>query len=119
MADGLCVLRIIDPDDYPARVRFTRIFVVVSLVLYALMYALFENPPMMLIISSMISVAVYPALGLGTLYLRYHAVDSRILPSKFTTVWLWVCGLALAVIAPAAALFAFALERGWIGFGRG
>ena len=114
LADGLSVMGIIDPRDYPARVRFTRIFVVVALVLYTLTYAFFENPPVMLMISSMVSVAIYPVLGLGTLYLRYREVDSRIRPSLVTTLWLWVCGLALAIISPAAALFALALDRGWI-----
>jgi len=114
LADGLSVMGIIDPRDYPARVRFTRIFVVVALVLYTLTYAFFENPPVMLMIASMVSVAIYPVLGLGTLYLRYREVDSRIRPGPVTTLWLWVCGLALAIISPTAALFALALDRGWI-----
>ncbi len=87
LTDGLCVLRIIDPHDYPARLRFTRIFAVVSLTLYTLIYALFENPPVMLMISSMMGVAVYPVLGLGTLYLRHRKVDSRIHPTRLTTFW--------------------------------
>ncbi len=114
LADGLCVMRIINPRDYAARLRFTRIFVVITLTLYSLTYALFEDPPAMLMISSMVAVVLYPVLGLGTLYLRYRDVDPRILPGKLTTFWLWVCALALAVISPAAALFALALKQGWI-----
>jgi hypothetical protein len=55
--------------------------------------AVFENPPVMLMISSMMGVAVYPALGLGTLYLRYRKVDSRIHPTRLTTscvMGLWI-----------------------------
>ncbi len=119
LADGLCVMRIIDPRDYPARLRFTRIFVVVALSLHALTYSMFENPPFMLMIASLVAVALYPVLGLGTIYLRYREVDSRILPGRLTTCWLWVCGIALAAISPAAALYALALEYGWLGAGGG
>ena len=86
----------------------------VLLSLYSLTYALFEDPTGMLMISSLIAVALYPVFGLGTLYLRYREVDPRIMPGPLVTFWLWVCGLALAFISPAAALFALAVERGWI-----
>ena len=74
---------------------------------------------MMLMISSMMGVAVYPVLGLGTLYLRYRKVDSRIHPTRWTTFWLWVCGLALAVISPTVVLFSLAIKKGWLVFATG
>ena len=118
MADALGVIGIIDASDYEARLRFIRLFVVVSLVLYAIAYWLFENPPQMLLItSSVIAAMMYPILGLGTLYLRHRRVDPRIAPGTSTTVWLWICAIALAVISPAGIVLAMAINWGWISFG--
>jgi len=111
MADALGVLGIIDSSNYSARLRFIRIFVVVSVVLFSIAYWLFENPPMMLgVTSSVIGALVYPVLGLGVLYLRHRQVDPRIVPGTATTVWLWICGLALAVISPVGILLALAIK---------
>jgi Mn2+/Fe2+ NRAMP family transporter len=118
MADGLGVMGIIDSRDYSARLRFIRIFVVVSLILFSIAYWLFQNPPKMLIFtSSIIGALMYPILGLGAIYLRYRQVDQRIVPSKLTTGWLCVCGIALAIISPGGAILALAIEFGWISFG--
>ena len=115
MADALCVMGIIDPQNYAARVRFIRIYVVFGLTVGTLTYCVFENPPLMLIISAFVSVVLYPVFGIGTLYLRYRGVDRRIRPGHITTTWLWICGVSLAVLSPAAALFALALKQGWVG----
>ena len=118
MADALAVIGIINAADYTARLRFIRLFVVVSLVLFAVAYWLFENPPQMLLItSSLIAALMYPILGLGTLYLRYRRVDSRIVPGPLTTAWLWVCAIVLAVVSPGGILVALAISFGWINFG--
>ena len=118
MADALAVIGIINAADYTARLRFIRLFVVVSLVLFAVAYWLFENPPQMLLItSSLIAALMYPILGLGTLYLRYRRVDSRIVPGPLTTAWLWVCAIVLAVVSPGGILVALAVSFGWINFG--
>ena len=114
MADGLAVLGLIDPRDFPARQRFFRIFTITSLTLHAVTYSLFKNPPLMLMITSIVSVLLYPVIGLGTIYLRYRDVDQRIAPGKAISVWLWGCGIALALISPAAILLALALRTGWI-----
>ena len=117
MADGLCVMGIIESRDFPARRRFIRIFAVVSLGLHSITYSLFEDPALMLMISSLVAVVLYPVLGLGTIYLRYREVDERIVPGKWTTAWLWVCGVALALISTVAALLALALKNEWISIG--
>ncbi len=113
--DALAVMGIIDPTDYKTRLRFIRIFVLVSVALFVIAYWLFENPPLMLIItSSLLGALLYPTLGLGVLYLRYREVDPRILPGRWTTAWLWVCGLAMTVISPVGILLALAIGYGWI-----
>ena len=118
LADALGVIGLIDASDYGVRMRFIRVFVVVSLTLYSIAYWLFENPPQMLLVtSSVIAAVMYPVLGLGTLYLRHRKVDPRIVPGKPTTIWLWVCALVLAVISPAGILLALAIGAGWVSFG--
>lgn len=118
LADGLTVMGIADPRDYRSRLRFIRIFIIVSLVLYSVAYWLFENPPQMLLItSSLIAALMYPIIGLGVLYLRHCDVDPRIVPGKLTTVWLWICGIALTVISPIGILSALAIQFGWIAIG--
>ncbi len=114
IADTFCVLGFINPADYPGRLKVIRVLIIVTLGLYSFSYSLFENPPLMLMMSSMIVVLMYPVQGLGVLYLRYHDVDKRILPGRLTTGWLWICGIALALLSPGAALLALALSQGWI-----
>ena len=110
LSDALCVFGFIDRNDYGARLRFIRIMIVLSLALHGYAYYLFEDPPLMLMISGLIAVFIYPIVGLGTLYLRYQGVDKRIVPSKATTAWLWICGLALGVISPGVALVSLAIQ---------
>ncbi|MCH7988160.1 MAG: Nramp family divalent metal transporter [Planctomycetes bacterium] len=117
LTDGLCVMGILDPKDFSTRKKFFHIFAVVSLVVQAGTYSLFENPPMMLMVTSIAAVTMYPVIGLGTIYLRHRDVDPRIVPGKVTTLWLWICGVALAIISPAAILLALAIDRGWISIG--
>jgi len=114
LTDAFCVMRLIDPADYPARQKSIRILICVSLVTATTMYSMFTNPPLMLMIASLVSVVFYPALALGTIWLRHRRVDKRILPSKPTTIFLWICGLALAVISPAVVIYALALKNGWL-----
>ena len=114
IADTFGILGFYDPGDYPARLKMIRILVVVSLGLYSFSYSLFENPPLMLMISSMIAVFMYPIQGLGALYLRYRDVDKRILPGQLITGWLWICGIAMALLSPGAALLALAISQGWV-----
>ena len=114
VADALCVMGIIDPRNYQARLRFMRIYIVFGLVVGTLTYCLLENPPLMLIISGFVAVILYPVFGLGTLYLRYRGVDPRIRPGPVTTTCLWISGLTIAVLSPAAALLVLALKQGWI-----
>ncbi len=114
LADALAVLGFVDRVDYTARLRFIRIAIVMGLTINAYAYYLFEDPPMMLMISSMISVFIYPSLGLGALYLRYRGVDKRILPGPGITVMLWICGVTLGLLSPLIALAFLALKQGWI-----
>jgi Mn2+/Fe2+ NRAMP family transporter len=107
LSDGLAVMGIIDARDFAARKRFFHIFTAASLTIHVVTYSLLENPPLMLMITSVVAVMLYPVIGLGTLYLRYRDVDERIAPGKMASFWLWFCGIALALISPAAALTAF------------
>ena len=110
LADAFCVAGFIDRRDYRARLRLIRIAIVVSLALHGYAYFLFEDPPLMLVISSLIAVFMYPVSGLGTIYLSHRRVDRRILPGKVVTGLLWISGLALAIISPAVAVITVYLK---------
>jgi manganese transport protein len=111
MADAMAVMGLIDAKDFGQRLRFIRLFVVLSLTLSATAFWLFENPPAMLLItSSLIAALMYPILGIGVLYLRHFKIDPRIAPGTGITIWLWVCGLAFAVISPGGILLVFYLR---------
>ena len=60
LADGLCVLGIIDGKDFRGRMRFVRIFIVFTLAMHALIYAFIQNPPLLLILSSAVAVLHSP-----------------------------------------------------------
>ena len=83
---------------------------------FVVAYFAFENPPLMLIISGLSTVILYPILGLGTLYLRYRRVDPRIAPGRSVTLLLWLSGVAVAIISPATLLLALLIQQGWISF---
>ncbi len=118
LADSLGVIGLVDTRDYAVRQRYIRVFIVVSLVLYAVAYWLFENPPQMLLVtSSLIGAVMYPVLGLAALYLRYRKIDPGIAPSRPTTAWLWVCAMVLTVVSPSGILLAIAIGAGWVSFG--
>ncbi len=118
LADAAGVIGLVDTTDYSRRVRYIRIFVVISLAVYAIAYFLFENPPRMLLVtSSIIGAIMYPVLGLGTLYLRHRRLAPGIAPGRLTTAWLWICGLVLTILSPAGIILALAIGAGWIEIG--
>ncbi len=114
MADGLCVMGIVDADDPKARFRLMRVFAVVALATHVLAYSMFENPPLMLMISSLVAVVLYPIVGVGTIYFRYRRVDQRIMPGRVNSALLWICGVVVIAIPPLVALFSWALKNRWI-----
>ena len=114
IADTLCVVGLLDPRDYFRRRQSTQFLVVLILSLYCFSYSLFENPPLMLMISSLSAVIMYPVLGLGTIYLRYARVDPRLEPGRLTSLCLWVCGALLAIISPGVVILALLISSGWL-----
>ena len=62
VADAMGVIGILDANDYAARLRFSRVWIVFGLSMGCLTYYLIKNPPLMLIISGFVSVVMYPIL---------------------------------------------------------
>ncbi|MCA9115789.1 MAG: Nramp family divalent metal transporter [Planctomycetaceae bacterium] len=113
MADAASVFGFIQRNDTTGRLRLIRIAIVGSLLVNSYAYYLFEDPTLMLLVSGTLAVFMYPALGLGALWLRYRGVDPRLQPGPAVTAALWFCGLSLAVIAPLMAVVSLALSLGW------
>ena len=118
LADALGVMGVVRYDGYKSRLRFIRIFVIVSLIMYSIAFWLFENPPQMLIITSSILAAIfYPTLGLGVIYLRHRKMDPRVVPGRLATILLWICGLTLAVLSPGGIIVTLLIKYDVISFG--
>lgn len=98
-ADGMCVLGLIDRNDYAARVRMLRAWAVLSPLIMSLMYFLVQNPVWMLTVGNLFGAMKTPIIAAGVIYLRYTHVDRRIRPGWKTDVVLWLCFLIMLVLA--------------------
>jgi len=110
LSDALTVVGFLKKGEPRARMRAMRICILVSLSMNAFAYFIFKDPPLMLMISGLIAVFMYPSMGIGTLYLRYFGVDKRIRPGTVITVLLWISAVALALISPALMLWIVSLK---------
>ena len=110
LSDALTVLGFLDRYDSKARMRAIRICIVVSLAMNAYAYFIFKDPPLMLMLSGLIAIFMYPTMGIGTIYLRYRGVDERIRPGGVITSLLWISGGALAIISPVLGIWVLILK---------
>jgi Mn2+/Fe2+ NRAMP family transporter len=86
-------------DDYQARVRYRRGFVVALAITAALAYLLVESPVRMVVFGGVAQALMLPVVGAGTIYLRHRRLPTEIAPHAFVTASLWVCTLASLAVA--------------------
>lgn len=99
-ADCIGILGFIDTRDYSARLRWERVFAVVSPCLFALFYFFIQRPVWMLTVGASIGAAMMPIVTAGTIFLRYKRTDRRIAPTWKSDAVLWLCfGTMLALAA--------------------
>jgi manganese transport protein len=77
-------------DDYAARVRVRKWFIVALSVIPALAYLLMRSPVKMVEAGAKAQTALLPVVALGALYLRHKRLPPELRPSAVTTVALWV-----------------------------
>ena len=98
LPDWLGILRVYDRRDYRLRVRYTRWFVVVLLIVPSLYYMLFQEPVMMVKMAGAVEATMLPILAFSTVYLRYRHLPSAIVPNGWLTLALWVTSALMAVM---------------------
>ncbi len=110
LADGLSLIGVVEASNRTKQQQVARFAMAIALILQTAMYAAFENPPLMIVISGAMAVVLYPAVGAGTLYFRHKGIDPRVAPGTATTIWLWLCCISMIVVAPIAVVLAVALR---------
>jgi hypothetical protein len=94
-ADSMIVLGVIPNDDYHARLRVMRVFIVISPAVMTLCYFTVQNPVWLLTVGGIFFAALAPIIAGSVVYLRYRRTDPRLAPSARTDVLLWICFLAM------------------------
>ncbi len=98
LADWLGILGAYDKKNYRLRLRYTRWFVVVLLIVPSLYYMLFQEPVMMIKMAGAVEAMMLPILGFSTVYLRYRHLPRAIVPKGWLTLALWVTSALMAVM---------------------
>ena len=111
-ADFLVMLGLYDREDYERRLKWTRIFVFLFLVIPILFYVLLRQPVVMVKIVGVSQALLLPVVALATIYLRYVCLPKAVLPKGWITLALWVTSLVIVVIMG----FSVVLQIGsWMG----
>jgi manganese transport protein len=98
-ADMCRLMGLFARDDYAARVRYRRGFVIVLGTTAAMAFLLVDSPVRMVVFGGVAQCLMLPIVGAGTIYLRHRRLPAAVAPNAFTTVSLWACTLATLVVA--------------------
>jgi hypothetical protein len=100
LADMVRVLGVFPRPDYPRRLWWRRLFVVVLTVVPACLYLLFASPVRMVVAGGIAQSVMLPVFAGATLYLRHRCLPAGMAPPVWVTAALW---------AAATLMFAFVL----------
>jgi manganese transport protein len=77
-------------DDYPTRIRYRNMFVLLLGVLPASLFLLVQSPVKMIIVGGVSQALMIPVIAVGTLYLRHRLLPSDLSPPAWITAALWL-----------------------------
>ena len=97
-ADFVGMLGLYDRTNYAMRLRATRIFVVILLVLPCTFFMFVREPVLMVKIGGVAQAAMLPVIGFFAVYLRYKRMPPLILPRGWVTIGLWISATVMAVM---------------------
>jgi hypothetical protein len=97
-ADLVGIMGFYDRQDYAARLRVTRVFVVILLIVPSIYFMLLGEPVTMVKVGGFAQAIMLPIVGFYTLYLRYKRTPRRVLPKGWITLGLWVSAGLMAVM---------------------
>ena len=103
-ADLIGMVGIYDRANYKLRLRVTRTFVVILLVVPCFYFMWIKEPVLMVKIGGIAQAIMLPVIGGFALYLRYKRMPSSILPRPWITVALWVSAVLMALMMGYSAL---------------
>jgi len=86
-------------DDYAARVRYRRGFIVALSTTAALAFLVVDSPVQMVVFGGVAQSLMLPIAGAGTIYLRHRRLPRAIAPNAFVTASLWACTLVMLAAA--------------------
>ena len=89
-ADFMAIMGAYDKHSYSARLRVTRIFVVILLFLPSMTFMFLQEPLLMVKIGGVSEALMLPVIGFSTIYLRYAHLPKAILPKGWITLGLWL-----------------------------
>jgi Mn2+/Fe2+ NRAMP family transporter len=97
-ADFTGMLGLYDKTDYDARLKVTRIFVVILLVIPCIYFMMFGEPVTMVKVGGFAQATMLPIIGFYALYLRYKRTPRKVLPKGWITLGLWISAVVMATI---------------------
>ena len=97
-ADMVGMLGIYDKSNYQSRLRTTRIFVVILLVIPCLYFMWIKEPVLMVKIGGIAQAIMLPIIGGFMLYIRYTRMPKSILPKGWITLMLWISATLMALM---------------------
>ena len=84
-------------DDYPARLRYQRWFVVALTVIPCFVYFATGEPVQMIKVGGLVLGLMLPVLAFAVVYLRYKKLPPEVAPSRAATLLLWLVACLMLV----------------------
>jgi hypothetical protein len=91
-ADMFRLMGAFDKNDYSARLRYRRRFVMILTVVPVAFFLLVQSPVLMVVIGGIFQSAMLPVIALATIYLRHRRLPPEVAPNRFVTISLWISG---------------------------
>ncbi|MEP7272734.1 MAG: Nramp family divalent metal transporter [Acidobacteriota bacterium] len=97
-ADLFRLLGYFSRDDYAARLRFRKVWVVILTIIPVILYFAIESPVKMVVAGGLAQAAMLPIIAVGTLILRHRHLPREIVPSRLVTAGLWFAAAVIVLL---------------------
>lgn len=97
-ADLFRLLGYFSREDYAARLRFRKVWVVILTIIPVILYFAIESPVKMVVAGGLAQAAMLPLIAVGTLILRHRHLPREIVPSRFVTGGLWFAASVIVLL---------------------
>jgi Mn2+/Fe2+ NRAMP family transporter len=94
-ADMMRLLGLFARNDYPARQRFRRVFLVLLATIPGILFLFIQSPVWMVVAGGISQAIALPVIAFSTLYLRYRHLPKSMAPGHFATAAVWVSAFVM------------------------